>query len=204
LASHFGYSSGWPNRADAWPSSTHQEVRRASLPNWFKTLQNVGRLNSDGRLRKNRDAEDIFSGGDSAPVVSERYIQQSQNGKVIASNSKANSNNMEESMIFGDGNTDKVPINRADFPLESGASSSSSIDFGVQDRMKNRSPRPPCNKTSGLANVGDSQAKKSEEADVSSTVDFIDQPDWTPVVNETQCQSYGPSQFCENVTNYPE
>jgi hypothetical protein len=22
-------------------------------------------------------------------------------------------------------------------------------------------------------------------------------------VNESQCQSYGPSQFCENVTNYP-
>jgi hypothetical protein len=217
---HFVDSSVWPLRADVWPSSTsstHQVVRRSTLRHWLKSLRDGGRLNSDGLLRKNRDAEDIFSGIDSA-IASERYIQPAQSGKVIASNSKDNNNNnnnnnnMEETMIFGQGsnsNTDKVMgVNRADDPLESGAMSG--IDFGVQDRMKNRPPhpypgRPPC-KLNGTAAAkpGDVQANESEAADVSSSVDFIDQPvDWTPVVNESQCQSYGPSQFCENVTNYP-
>ncbi|EFX88879.1 hypothetical protein DAPPUDRAFT_311125 [Daphnia pulex] len=120
---------------------------------------------------------------------------------------------MDDAMIFGEGgsssssSTDKVLVNGAN-------SGGASIDFGVEDRMKNRSPqlhhgRPACNKSSSATTTGDSldasASPQSEAADVSpSSVDFfIDQPDWSPLVNESQCQSYGPSQFCENVTNYP-
>lgn len=204
---HFGDSSVWPIRADAWSSSSHQVVRRGALPYWLRALRDGGRLNAaDGRLRKNRDAEDVF------PVVAERYIQQAQNGKVIASNGKGNNNNnVDDAMIFGEGGSSSSSSSSTNKVLVNGANSGgASIDFGVEDPMKNRSPqlhhgRPACNKSSS-ATTGDSvdASPQSEAADVSPSVDFfIDQPDWAPLVNESQCQSYGPSQFCENVTNYP-
>ncbi|KAI9564522.1 hypothetical protein GHT06_008261 [Daphnia sinensis] len=200
LAIHSADSSVQPIRADySNPSAlTHRVARRASLPYWLRELRNGGRFNSAGFLRKNRHTEDIFTEDDAAAVdvALEPYIQQAPNaGKVIAPNA-------EDAMIFGTGaNADKVIVSQAG-AMEGAAA----IDFGVQDRLKNRFPhhglqRPGCNKTEGVVDVRGTDA--SEVADVSSSLDFINQPVWTPVVNESQCQSYGSSQFCEDVTNYP-
>lgn len=195
LASHSTDSSVWPIRPDvANPAgSSHGEVRRATLPYWFRELRNGGRVHSAEILRKNRNTDDIFTGDDA--VALEPYVQQAQNkGNAIAPKPTT-----EDDMFSGSANADKVVINRAG-SIEGAAT----IDFGVQDRMKNKFPhrggRPASNKTEGVV-AGD--AGKSEVANVSSSIDFIDQSVWTPVVNESLCQSYGPSYFCEDATNYP-
>ncbi|XP_057370853.1 uncharacterized protein LOC130691854 [Daphnia carinata] len=196
FAIHSADSSVWTVRRDVSnPSaSSHRVARRASLPYWLRELRNGGRLNSAGIMRKNRHTEDIFVDGDAAvDVALEPYIQQASNtGNVMEPNT-------EDDMIFGAANGDKVVVKEAD-----AMEGAPAIDFGVQDRMKNRFPhhgrRPGCNKTES---VGASEADRSAMADVSSSLDSINQPVWTPVVNESQCQSYGSSQFCEDVTNYP-
>lgn len=46
----------------------------------------------------------------------------------------------------------------------------------------------------------------NEESSVQiATPDIRLQPEslWKPLVNESECQSYGPSQFCQHVANYP-
>lgn len=197
FAIHSSNSSVWPVRADySNPSAlSHRVARRASsLPYWLRELRNGGRINSAAFLRKHRHTDDIFTDDDAAAAVAlEPYIQQASNtGKGIAPNE-------QDAMFFGADKADKVVVN------EAGAmEGTAAIDFGVQDRMKNRFPhhgrRPGCNKTEDVAA---SETDNSEMADVSSSVDYINQPVWTPVVNESQCQSYGSSQFCEDVTNYP-
>lgn len=197
FAIHSSNSSVWPVRADySNPSAlSHRVARRASsLPYWLRELRNGGRINSAAFLRKHRHTDDIFTDDDAAAAVAlEPYIQQASNtGKGIAPNE-------QDAMFFGADKADKVVVNEAG-AMEGAAA----IDFGVQDRMKNRFPhhgrRPGCNKTEDVAA---SETDNSEMADVSSSVDYINQPVWTPVVNESQCQSYGSSQFCEDVTNYP-
>ena len=143
------------------------------------------------RLRKNRNTGDIFAADDLTATMSglQGYLQP----KEVFSDFVADT-------LFDEDMTRQV--NQGE-PLDASAT----INFGTHDPFKFRLPhlnrRPPC-KTDIATKKPDPSNTPTVEDDIHLQVPQEAQDStWTLVVNETECQSYGPSTFCENVTNYP-
>lgn len=144
------------------------------------------------RLRKNRNAGDVFAVDDMTAAMSglEQYPQQTQPRDVFSS--------PVADTFFGE---EMSKLTNQGEPLDVSAA----INFGTHDLLKMVRPhhnrRPPCKTDNAKRPASDAPAV--DDGDIHHQA-AQDSTIWTPLVNETECQSYGSSMFCEKVANYPE